>query len=116
MRGAGIAALFGLIGLAACNRQPASKQARGTAFSSEQTGSGNAATRCGTLATLALPNTTIILAESVAAGTFVPSPDARTLPSPPSAPPVSYAGLPAFCRVVAMVRPVRARAGLRNQV
>jgi feruloyl esterase len=61
---------------------------------------------CGKLTTLALPHTTIISAEIVAAGTFVPSPSARTLPGPPSAPPMSYARLPAFCRVVATVRPV----------
>jgi feruloyl esterase len=97
MRGAGIAALLALIGFAACNRQPASRQQQATP--------SNAPTPCEDLAKLSLPNTTITLAERVPAGAFMPPPGAPASPAP-DAPKVSYAGLPPFCRVAATVKPV----------
>jgi feruloyl esterase len=57
------------------------------------------ATSCENLVSLTLPDTTIIAAQSVAAGAFTP-------PKPPALPiPASYKELPAFCRVAASVRP-----------
>src|SRR5689334_14259448 len=52
-----------------------------------------AAQDCNSLAKLALPHTTVTLAEPVAAGTFTP-PVGKPLPS-----------LPAFCRVVGRLKP-----------
>ena len=56
---------------------------------------------CESLAQLALPDTKITLAQSVAAGTFNPPPAPNPMPGPPA----SYKDLPAFCRVVAEVSP-----------
>jgi feruloyl esterase len=52
------------------------------------------AATCESLASLALPNTTITLAQSVPAGDFTP-PGAR----------VAYKNLPAFCRIAATLKP-----------
>jgi feruloyl esterase len=54
----------------------------------------HAGTSCGALATLALPNATITLAQAVDAGRFTP---------PGSA--AEASGLPAFCRVAATLKP-----------
>ena len=56
---------------------------------------------CERLASLALPSTTITLAETVAAGTFVP-PAAAGRGGPQGA---SFSQLPPFCRVAATMRP-----------
>ena len=62
--------------------------------------SASAAT-CESLASLALPNTTIMLAQTVAAGAFnPPAPAGRGGRGGPN-----YKDLPAFCRVLASVRP-----------
>ena len=62
------------------------------------------AATCESLASLTLPNTTITLAVSVAAGAFVPP---KPFAGPGSAPPPPpFSELPAFCRVAAEVRPV----------
>ena len=53
---------------------------------------------CEDLASLALPNTTVTLAQSVAAGEF-------SAPGGRGGAPVSYKDLPAFCRVAATLRP-----------
>ena len=50
---------------------------------------------CADLASLALPNTTITLAEDVAAGTF----------SPPNGRADGFQDLPAFCRVAVTLTP-----------
>jgi hypothetical protein len=55
---------------------------------------------CESLAALKLPNTTITLAQAVAAGAFVP-------PGLPGAPPPNFKSLPAFCRVAAVVKPTK---------
>ena len=60
-----------------------------------------AAADCEALAKLALPHTTITLAQPVAAGKFTPPPQA----GPPIGPPPSYASLPAFCRVAMDAQP-----------
>ncbi len=61
-----------------------------------------AAASCEGLASLALPNTTITLAQTVAAGDFTPPPaSARDLGAP-----VDWKQLPAFCRVAATIQPV----------
>ena len=57
------------------------------------------AATCESLAALKLPDTTITLAQPVAAGAFVP-PGA-------SAPPASVKNLPAFCRVAATIKPAK---------
>jgi feruloyl esterase len=57
------------------------------------------AATCDSLASLALPDTTITLAQTVAAGAFAP-PGGGFMPSP-----VSPKTLPAFCRVAATLRP-----------
>jgi feruloyl esterase len=59
------------------------------------------AATCESLASLALPNTTITLAQPVAAGEFTPP--GPTEPGPPPA--VAYKDLPAFCRVAATLKP-----------
>ena len=59
------------------------------------------AASCESLASLSLPDTTITLAQSVAAGVFTP-------PKPPALPiPANYKALPAFCRATATMRPVK---------
>lgn len=64
-----------------------------------QAGGRPAATSCETLASLALPDTRITLAQPVAAGGF-------TAPPPPFGPPPDYGRLPRFCRVAAIIAPV----------
>lgn len=59
------------------------------------------AATCESMASLALPNATITLAQPVAAGDFTPP--GREAPGPP--PPVAYKDLPAFCRVAATLKP-----------
>ena len=54
---------------------------------------------CESLAQLAIPNTKITLAQSVAAGAFAPP----SAPNPMAGPPASYKDVPAFCRVTAEV-------------
>lgn len=61
-------------------------------------GSANAAT-CESMAALKLPDTTITLAQPVAAGAFIP-PGA-------SAPPASVKNVPAFCRVATTIKPAK---------
>ena len=56
------------------------------------------ANTCENLSTLALPNTTITRAETVAAGAF-------TLPSAPPAQQAAFKRLPAFCRAAAVLKP-----------
>ena len=61
-----------------------------------------AAASCESLASLALPNTTITLAQTVAPGDFMPpAASARDLGAP-----IDWKQLPAFCRVAATIRPV----------
>lgn len=61
-----------------------------------------AAASCESLLSLTLPNTTITLAQTVAAGEFTPPPGSeRDLGAP-----VDWKQLPAFCRVAATIRPV----------
>jgi feruloyl esterase len=64
--------------------------------------SANAAD-CEQLAGLKLAHTEITLAQSVAAGAFKPPAGAGA--GAPGGPPVSYSGLPAFCRVAGTIRP-----------
>jgi feruloyl esterase len=59
-------------------------------------------TTCESLASLALPNSTITLAQTVAAGDFMPP--GRTFSGTP-APNVAMKDLPAFCRVAATLKP-----------
>jgi feruloyl esterase len=60
------------------------------------------AATCESLASLALPNTTITLAQTVAAGDFAaPAASARDLGAP-----IDWKQLPAFCRVAATIKPV----------
>src|SRR5438552_5688145 len=62
-----------------------------------------AATKCEDLAGLKLPDTTIVLAQVVAAGAFVPpAPEAQG-----SSPAAAYKDLPAFCRVAAEIKPAK---------
>src|SRR5262245_55812451 len=72
------------------------------------------AASCESLARLSLPHTTITLANTVDAGTFVPLPTPRGAgaATPAGAPsrgrggaPSPFADLPAFCRVVATLMP-----------
>jgi feruloyl esterase len=58
------------------------------------------ATSCESLAKLALPDTTITMAESVAAGAFTIPPGGLPIPGG-----VSAKNLPAFCRVAATIKP-----------
>jgi feruloyl esterase len=60
------------------------------------------AASCESLASLALKNTTITLAQPVAAGDFAPPGRA---PAEGPAPAVAFKGLPAFCRVAATLKP-----------
>lgn len=57
-------------------------------------GSDTTACRCAQLASLALPGATITQAACIPAGAFSPSPQAQPIP-----------GLPAFCRVAAILKP-----------
>src|ERR1700734_2439753 len=61
-----------------------------------------AAATCESLASLALPNTTITLAQPVASGEFMPP--GRTFGGTP-APAVAFKDLPAFCRIAATLKP-----------
>jgi hypothetical protein len=56
---------------------------------------------CAKLAELALPNTTITLAENTAAGALKLPPGA----SPPGFPAAAFGNLPAFCRVAGTIKP-----------
>src|ERR1700722_2018440 len=60
------------------------------------------AATCESLAALALPGTTITLAQPVAAGEFMPP--GRTFAATP-APVVALKDLPAFCRIAATLKP-----------
>jgi feruloyl esterase len=57
---------------------------------------------CERLAYLKLPDTTITVAESVAAGAFV-----SPIPTGQESAPVSFKDLPAFCRIAATIRPTK---------
>src|SRR5260221_716643 len=63
---------------------------------------GLAPAPCDSLRSLALPNTTVTLAQVVEAGAFTPPASA----APPGAPaPAVYKSLAAFCRVAATLKP-----------
>ncbi|HMJ87617.1 MAG TPA: tannase/feruloyl esterase family alpha/beta hydrolase [Vicinamibacterales bacterium] len=62
-----------------------------------------AAASCDSLASMALPQTTITLASVVEAGAFTPPGSAGANPSGPAG--QLFRGLPAFCRVAATMRP-----------
>jgi feruloyl esterase len=79
--------------LAGCNQQASPDR--------QSAASAAAPRQCADLASLSLPNTTITLAEPVAAGAF----QAPAAGLPPGMPPVDYSGLPAFCRVAGTVAP-----------
>jgi feruloyl esterase len=64
-----------------------------------------AATACEDLAKLSLPNTTITLAQRVAAGAFPPPPPRGGAGAAGAAAANPFANLPAFCRVQATLRP-----------
>jgi Tannase and feruloyl esterase len=66
-------------------------------------GTVDAATSCDSLATMALPQTTITLASVVEAGAFTPPGSPSVNPSGPAG--QVFRGLPAFCRVAATIRP-----------
>ncbi len=71
----------------------------------EEPSASKSATPCEDLARLRLPDTTITLAETVAAGAFVPP---KEFPWPGGAPPedfIPYKNLPSFCRVAASIQP-----------
>ena len=59
---------------------------------------------CEALASLALPHATVTLAQTVAAGAFLPPNDTPGDDTPPPNP-RAFSGLPAFCRVAATLRP-----------
>jgi feruloyl esterase len=61
------------------------------------------AASCESLSALALPNTTITIAQSVAAGAFAPP----SHPWPKQPDRFAYNALPAFCRVAADIRPAK---------
>src|SRR5262249_56162300 len=61
------------------------------------------ATSCDKLASLPLPNVTITLARDVAPGAFRPAAEPGADGPPPN--PRAFAGLPAFCRVAATLKP-----------
>jgi feruloyl esterase len=61
------------------------------------------AASCESLVTLSLPNTSIVLAQTVAGGAFTP-PVPGGLPANSASP---YSELPAFCRVAATLKPSR---------
>ena len=62
-----------------------------------------AAASCDSLASMALPHTTITLASVVEAGAFTPPVSAGANPSGPAG--QVFRGLPAFCRVAATIQP-----------
>lgn len=62
--------------------------------------SARAAATCEDLVSLKLPDTTITLAQSVAAGAFTPPPDPFAFP-----PAVPFKDVPAFCRVTGVIKP-----------
>ena len=59
------------------------------------------AASCESLSSLALPDTTITMAQSVAAGAFAPPAGGRGKGDPAAA----FRNLPAFCRVAATLKP-----------
>ena len=59
---------------------------------------------CEALASLALPHATVTLAQTVAAGAFLPPNDTPGDDTPPPNP-RAFSALPAFCRVAATLRP-----------
>src|SRR4029079_4440751 len=63
----------------------------------------DAAASCDSLASMALPHTTITLASVVEAGAFTPPGSAGANPSGPAG--QVFRGLPAFCRVAATIQP-----------
>jgi hypothetical protein len=63
----------------------------------------DAAASCESLASMALPQTTITLASVVEAGAFTPPGSPSVNPSGPAG--QVFRGLPAFCRVAATIRP-----------
>ena len=63
------------------------------------------AASCDSLSNLKLPNTTITLAQVVAAGEFTPPPPTGPVFGPRGEP-VNWKELPAFCRVAATIHPV----------
>src|SRR5262249_55171910 len=79
-------ALIALVFAAALSRQPVA-----------------AATACDKLASIALPNVSITIANDVAAGAFKPTSDRGGDEPPPNA--RLFAGLPGFCRVAATLKP-----------
>ena len=85
-----LATLCACVALAACNRSGAS----------ETTARADVPASCARLASIALPDTQITIAERVAPGAFV-------APPPPPGPPVQvdHGALPAFCRVAATAAP-----------
>jgi feruloyl esterase len=93
-----VAALAGVLTLAACDRAQDAEQPSATAAAPASP--AQAPTPCENLASLALPGTKITFAAMVAAGVFTPP------GAPQFGPPVDYSGLPAFCRVAATVSPV----------
>ena len=85
--------------VAACDQENPSESRAPAAGDAAPAGTARS---CASLSSLTLPNTTITLAESVAAGKFAP-------PSPPPFPvPIDYSQLPDFCRVAATVKPTPA--------
>ncbi len=60
---------------------------------------------CDALSSIDVPNATITVAESVAAGAFVPPVQEGARPQSAEAIAAQYGGLPAFCRVAATLRP-----------
>src|SRR5437867_4452120 len=67
-----------------------------------QAPASDASSACEQLTSLTLPNTTITIAETVAAGAFVP-PVVTGGAAPPAA--AAFAELPSFCRVAATLKP-----------
>ena len=61
------------------------------------------AASCESLATLALPHSTVTLAQAVPAGQLTLPPGA--VPTFPGFPPPNFGNLPAFCRVAATLKP-----------
>ena len=85
------------IALGACSAQPQQPNATAAPQSSS---APKAPVSCEDLKSLTVPNTTIGSADSVTAGAFKPP-----VPDPPFGPPIDYAKLPAFCRVVGSIAP-----------
>lgn len=72
-------------------------------FSASIFTAAQAATTCEGLSSLSLPQTTVTLAQTVAAGTFTAPAGGRGRGGDPNA---AFKNLPAFCRVAATIRPV----------